>query len=828
MKDKIYIYSSLIVIFCLLTAQCFAQIGSSPCNAFQVNFTPNPCDTTNAFILPLVAPTTVSPAATVCMDYNIQSDVWVKFTVPNYPSSGVRFKMYSGSDSLGYQLYQSTSQDCNNLTIQDCHIVKGGPDIQEFRNKQNGRFAFYNSEVAVGQTYWLRLWETQPQASPIIFKTGVVVLNDDCTNAFELQGTSCNYGAFDTNEPDSWTPNSNIATTAACTNCSGCLSNWGANDNGTWYTFSVTASTQQPIEMTISDIVCYDGQPMLQLGIYTHRANCNLAQEQLMACNVGVGQLSLSNVNLPVGNYYLFLDGSAGAQCQWSFSSPQLLGNLSTNGPKCAGEPVTLRVRNRTTTGSTYTYQFGGGNLGALPADTARTYTVTSPVPGTYYVTITETLANGSTQTLVAQINVAFAPVPVPTSLSPVTLRCGNSCGTINVGNGLGTYTKFRWSNGDSTQIAKVCQRGLYTVTVTNGYGCSATGTTVVDSVQVMFLNTSMQQYANCQGNKGIIRIDSVIGGVQRGLRYWIDNLPAQAQTTSPIYNINAGRHIVWARDSIGCTASDTLIIARADTILSPLKIAAHTIIGDCDGKNGIIVIDTAQGGAGQPYTFKFNNTLIPSSGSMIFGGLNTGDYLVSVNDTLFCRDTLLLNIPQRYYPKLQYTAHEPLIFVGESSELRPTVTRGRLIQWLWNNPADLSCYHCEKPIARPEITTTYTVTATDDNTCSVTRTVTVQVRSRLDVYAPNIITPNNDGKNDVFTLYAGHSLARIRVLQVFDRWGELIYENRNFPPSSERDGWDAIFKGKSVPADVYIWRAELDFSDGQTGRMQGDVTIIR
>jgi gliding motility-associated-like protein len=412
--------------------------------------------------------------------------------------------------------------------------------------------------------------------------------------------------------------------------------------------------------------------------------------------------------------------------------------------------------------------------------------------------------------------------------LSPVTLRCGNSCGTINVGNGLGTYTKFSWSNGDTTQIARVCQRGLYTVTVTNGYGCSASGTTVVDSVQVMFLNTSMHQYANCEGHRGIIRIDGVVGGVQAGLRYWIDNRPAQAQTDTLLRNISAGRHIVWARDSIGCTASDTLIVAQADTILPPLKIAAHAITSDCDGKNGKIVIDTAQGGAGQPYSFKFNNTPAAPSNSLIFAGLNTGDYVVSAIDTLFCKDTLRLNVPQQYYPELYYLAHEPLIFVGESSELRPNVTRGHLIQWLWNNPTDLSCTHCEKPIAKPEITTTYTVTATDDNTCSVTRTVTVQVRSRLDVYAPNIITPNNDGKNDVFTLYAGHSLSHIGLLQVFDRWGELIYENRHFSPSSERDGWDATFKGKPVPSDVYIWRAELDFSDGQSGTMQGDVTVVR
>jgi gliding motility-associated-like protein len=525
----------------------------------------------------------------------------------------------------------------------------------------------------------------------------------------------------------------------------------------------------------------------------------------------------------------LFLDGSAGGQCRWEFSSPQLLGSLATNGPKCPGDSIILRARNRLRTGSTYTYQFGGGTLGILPADTARSYTVLSPVLGTYSVTITETDITGSTQTIVASINVTFAPVPQPTTLAPVTLRCGNSCGTIDVGNGLGTYTKFVWSNGDTTQTASVCQRGLYTVTVTNGYGCSATGTTVVDSVNLMFLHTSTAQLADCQGNNGHVQIDSVIGGVQRGLRYWVDNQAATAQTDSLFRGIRAGTHILWARDSIGCIASDTLRVNRLDTLLPRVKIKAHTIPADCDGRNGTIVLDEIQGGVGAPYTFSLNNAVISLADSLNFRGISIGNHYLTAIDTVFCTDTLLLTMPQRYYPELQYLAYNPLIYVGEKSELRPTVTRGSLVQWYWDNvTSDMSCYRCERPYVSPEITTTYTVTVTADNTCSLTRTVTVQVRSRLDVYAPNIITPNGDGNNDVFTLYAGHSLARIRLLQIFDRWGGLIFENRNFPPSSERSGWDGTFKGQILPVDVYVWHAELDFSDGQTETISGDVSIVR
>ncbi len=807
-----------------------AQVGSSACNAFAVNFEPNPCDTTNAFILPITANTTSN--LPLCNSHPISKDVWVKFTVPNYPSNGVRFKMYSNSDSLGYQLFKATGGNCNTLTQQDCHIVQGISQqdlLTQDRNKTDGRFAFYSDEVNVGETYYLRLWETTPQQQGIILKTGIIVLNDNCTNAFDLRGYNCNFGAYDTNEPDSWTPLQNPTAIAACAQCSNCVGNWGANDNAVWYNFSVTANTPQPIQMTLSNVVCYDGTPTLQMAVYTNHHSCDLAQEQILGCNVGSGLVSIDNLTLPVGDYYLFIDGSAGAQCGFQFSSQQLLGNLTTSGNPCPGNPVTLKTRIRPNAGSSYVYQFGGGNIGTIPADTARNYTVINPVAGTYYVTITETDATGSSQTIVANVEVAYAPVPTPTALSPVTLRCGGSCGTIDVGNGLGTYSKYRWSNGDSTQIANVCLRGLYTVTVTNGYGCSATGTTVVDSVNTMHLDASLFKNADCEGKRGAAKIDLVTGGIQIALKYWADNNTSQAQRDSTIRNLNAGRHIIWARDSIGCIASDTILIPRSDTILPPIKITAHAIIGDCNGNNGTVVIDGAMGGTGSPYSFSFNNVIIPNNGSMVFDSLKTGQYTILVSDSLRCKDTLQLLVPQRYYPELNYNAYEPVILVGEAAELRPDLTRGNIIAWTWDaHDTEISCMHCKTPTVKPEVTTTYIVTVTDDNTCTLTRTVTVIVKSRLEVFAPTVITANNDGQNDVFTLFAGHSLANIKVLQIYDRWGGLVFENKNFAPSNEREGWDATVKGKLVELGVYVWRAELEFSDGQKGEMHGDVTVFR
>lgn len=910
MKTKLILLLGLIAPSLML-----AQAGNSPCTAFDVTFDPNPCDTINSFLLPSVTNVTTQISASLpCYSQSLTKDTWVKFTVPNYPSAGVRFKMYSNSDSLGYALYRSPTSLCSDLTLDKCSIVKRPPFTAPnggiITDRENGRFAFYFPDITVGETYWLRLWETQPQIQGMTFKTGIVVLNDNCADAFALEGTSCNYGADGLAEPEAWTPNQLNRT------CQDGNSNWGTNDNAIWYRFEVTASTPQPITVRSFNVSCYDGQPNLQMAIWTNNTpfGCDLNNQTMINCAVGLGVVQIVDVNLAIGNYFLLIDGSSGAQCGFQFESAQLLGSLVNDGPNCPNADVIIRANNVRKPTSTYLYTFSGGNI-TTPVSTGTTnnYTLTNPIAGTYTVTITETNASGTVSSVTATTVVTIAPVPTPTNLPVLSLRCGNGCGPIDAGNGIGTYVKWVWSNGDNTRIATACTQGVYTVTVTNGYGCSATGTTTVDSLTVMENFASENRYADCEGQNGRIQVDNVIGGAQSGFRYWLNNNSANTQysniftginahtpytvwaidtlgcksfttvsvgradeillpvvltahttnyadceghngqiivdnvsggagainqyylntNTNTQYNtlftgVDAGTQTVWVSDTLHCKASALIVVGRADQILTPPSVTMHTITADCDGKNGTIFIDGVQNGAGPPYQFIFNNQAQAANDSLIFHGLIFGEYTITLIDSLRCKDTLQANLPRLYYPEVSYTAEKPLIFVGESTALIQTVTRGQIIHLSWTDTDELNCGHCAKPIASPFQTATYIVTMTDNNHCSITRSVTVTVQSKIDIYAPNIITPNNDGNNDIFMLFAGRSFVQIKNLQIFDRWGALVFENKNYNPNSTLDGWDGTFKGKELMPATFVWRAEVLYSDGTSGIVQGDVTLVR
>jgi gliding motility-associated-like protein len=107
---------------------------------------------------------------------------------------------------------------------------------------------------------------------------------------------------------------------------------------------------------------------------------------------------------------------------------------------------------------------------------------------------------------------------------------------------------------------------------------------------------------------------------------------------------------------------------------------------------------------------------------------------------------------------------------------------------------------------------------------CVISDTVNVSgSTAESAVYVPNSFTPNGDIKNAVFYAY-GEDISEFHM-QVFDRWGQLI-----FTSNSISDGWDGTVKGRVVQEDVYIWR--IVYMSNCSGLKEieklGQVTVIK
>ena len=84
-------------------------------------------------------------------------------------------------------------------------------------------------------------------------------------------------------------------------------------------------------------------------------------------------------------------------------------------------------------------------------------------------------------------------------------------------------------------------------------------------------------------------------------------------------------------------------------------------------------------------------------------------------------------------------------------------------------------------------------------------------------IYIPNAITPNHDGRNDKFEIF-GYNKCESYELMIFDRWGQLIFQT-----SDMSNFWDAKYKGKAVFGGVYVYVMK-----GEKTSRSGTITVIK
>jgi gliding motility-associated-like protein len=144
-------------------------------------------------------------------------------------------------------------------------------------------------------------------------------------------------------------------------------------------------------------------------------------------------------------------------------------------------------------------------------------------------------------------------------------------------------------------------------------------------------------------------------------------------------------------------------------------------------------------------------------------------------------------------------------------------------LQYNWSPSNGLSNYNTYNPVASPDISTQYIVVGTDINGCSNKDTVVV-IRKGGKYFGfeiPNSFTPNNDGLNDCFGVtYWGET--RNFHLQVYNRWGEKVFETVN-----AFECWDGKYKGAPSDPGNYVFYLTAETNCGKVNR-KGNVLIIR
>jgi gliding motility-associated-like protein len=290
----------------------------------------------------------------------------------------------------------------------------------------------------------------------------------------------------------------------------------------------------------------------------------------------------------------------------------------------------------------------------------------------------------------------------------------------------------------------------------------------------------------------------------------------------SPVLeSLAAGVYTVTINDAGGCESEASIeLVAPSGVLLEAAAVDANCL----QENSGQIIIDTVLGGIA-PYQYQLNDATPVSIGTLpvLQSNLAAGTYELLLTDANGCQasQSLLVSPAEPLFLEL---GEDEEIRLGESVQLSIDVQNFDIAGFTWQ-PDTLSSL---EPVVMPEETTTYRLTAQDAAGCTATDFITVIVEKTRNVYAPNVFSPNDDGRNDYFTLFAGPDVVGLKSFQIYNRWGEQVFVGGAQALNNELLGWDGRHRGEPMDPGVFVFYAEVEFVDGHVELIKGDFVLMR
>jgi gliding motility-associated-like protein len=358
-----------------------------------------------------------------------------------------------------------------------------------------------------------------------------------------------------------------------------------------------------------------------------------------------------------------------------------------------------------------------------------------------------------------------------------------------------------------------------YTIKIVDANNCLASANARIEEVPGITVTAKVKSY-NCDSRTATLLFETSSGTVA-GFA-WSGFTRGNGIAPDSIRGLSAGDYVVTITSSNGCSATTTARIGEITPITANTQYRNPHCIGGTDGDLEVINVQNAVA----PVLYSINNGT--ASASPVFPNLRKGTYNVRVEDRNNCKWERAIILEDGEVLKARLN-RDTVISIGDSAYLRTAIQPATAaVQYAWNNTENLSCYDCANPRAFPLVTTTYIVTITDAFGCSATSKMVVTVINNKAVYVPNVFSPNNDGINDFLSVYSGGAAAQVQSMRIFNRWGGLMYESKNFPVNNPFFGWNGMTQTEHLDTGVYLYEVEVRFLDNEVKTVRGNVTLVR
>lgn len=534
--------------------------------------------------------------------------------------------------------------------------------------------------------------------------------------------------------------------------------------------------------------------------------------------------------NLPAGTNSVIVTDGSGCSTMIELEVMDLAPitfNLFSTNPTCNGNADGAMGVNQLTGGAgsvdtDYTFNWSSGS----------TDIVANNLAGGVEYSLTVTDAQGCSAVQTRFLN---EPAPLELTTNQNSVSCfGFDDGTISIvsitGPNPGAYN-IQWdaaAGSSQDSVVSGLGAGTYSVAITDVEGCVANRTvslTEPTALEVSLDKDDVTCFGDLDG-----QITATVAGGTPGYTYnWSNGNDGPLLT-----NLSGGAYELQLTDANGCEET------RQITIEQPPEIIASAVAEDviCNGDATGRVFVTGGGGR-PPFTYGLDGTGFSQRSEFI--GLPANDYNVFIRDSGGCIGTTQVTVEDG--PEfIADLGVDTLIVFGDSIDLNPQLT-GSVgdVLYLWRGSYDgtLLCagdslgrafttvVSCPSPNAKPEYEIDYLLTAIDSNGCEAEDRLRVRVQKVRVVEVPTAFTPNDDGENDLLLVH-GRPGTTVKRFSVFDRWGELIFQDVDFPVNDPDRGWDGNYKSEPVTGGVFLWQVEAEYEDGSTELLTGQTSLLR
>jgi hypothetical protein len=473
---------------------------------------------------------------------------------------------------------------------------------------------------------------------------------------------------------------------------------------------NIIVSTGGPYSVTYTDVngcsatsgvtnVTVNPAPVIAVGTVLDPNTCATATGSIQITGSGTGVVSWAgsasgtsgSVSLPftitglaAGSYNVTFDDGCGSNMlnqTLTDPTPPTAPTITAGGPTtfCAGGSVTL------------TSSYGTGNTWST-AETTGAINVNAT--GTYSVTYTDGSGCSSSS---APINVTVNASPAIPTVSPDGPTTFCSGGSVNLSSSQATGNV--WSTAATTQVINVTTAGPYSVTYTDGNGCSSTSaatTITVNATPSAPVISASGPLTFCAGGSVDLTSSQASGNV------W-----STTETTQTINVTGAGNYAVTYTDGNGCSAASTITAVTVNGLPAAPTISASGPTTFCAGGSVDLTSSQASG-----------NVWSTAETTQTINVTGTGNYAVTYTDGNGCSATSAITaVTVNALPTVPViTADGPTTFCeGGSVNLTSSQASGNG----WSTIETTQTINATG-------TGNYSVTYTDGNGCSATSAVTV------------------------------------------------------------------------------------------------------